>query len=221
MVKIRVWDLPTRLFHWALVVAVVGLVVTGNVGGSWMTWHIRLGYAVFALVLFRLFWGFWGGHWSRFAQFVPTPARLLAYLQQGSPSHSVGHNPLGALSVVALLAALLAQVGTGLFSDDEIAFTGPLSTLVSSEAVSLASWYHADVGKLLLLGLVALHLLAIAYHKLFKKENLITPMLTGDREVPTPAPPASHDSLKPRLLALVVLGVSACVVYGVIALGNA
>jgi cytochrome b len=221
MVKIRVWDLPTRLFHWALVVAVVGLVVTGNVGGSWMTWHMRLGYAVFALVLFRLFWGFWGGHWSRFAQFVPTPARLLAYLQQGSPPHSVGHNPLGALSVVALLAALLAQVGTGLFSDDEIAFTGPLSTLVSSEAVSLASWYHADVGKLLLLGLVALHLLAIAYHKLFKKENLITPMLTGDREVPTPTPPASHDSLKPRLLALVVLGVSACVVYGVIALGNA
>jgi cytochrome b len=221
MVKIRVWDLPTRLFHWALVVAVVGLIVTGNVGGSWMTWHMRLGYTVFALVLFRLFWGFWGGHWSRFAQFVPTPARLLAYLQQGSPSRSVGHNPLGALSVVALLTALLAQVGTGLFSDDEIAFAGPLTTLVSSETVSLASWYHADVGKLLLLGLVALHLLAIAYHKLFKKENLIAPMLTGDQEVPTPAPPASHDSLKPRLLALVVLGVSACVVYGVIALGNA
>jgi cytochrome b len=213
--------LPTRLFHWALVVAVVGLIVTGNAGGSWMTWHMRLGYTVFALVLFRLFWGFWGGHWSRFAQFVPTPARLLAYLQQGSPSHSVGHNPLGALSVVALLAALLAQVGTGLFSDDEIAFTGPLSTLVSPETVSLASWYHADVGKLLLLGLVALHVLAIAYHKLFKKENLITPMLTGDQAVPMPAPPASHDSLKPRLLALVVLGVSACVVYGVIALGNA
>jgi cytochrome b len=220
MVKIRVWDLPTRLFHWALVVAVVGLVVTGNLGGSWMNWHMRLGYAVFTLVLFRVLWGFWGGHWSRFAQFVPGPRQLLDYLRHGHPPHSVGHNPLGALSVLALLAALFAQVASGLFSDDEIAFTGPLSSLVSSETVSLASWYHADVGKLLLLGLVALHVLAVVGYRLFKKRDLVTPMLTGDQEASTPPPPASHDSLKPRLLALVLLGLSALVVYGVIALGN-
>ena len=220
MLKIRVWDLPTRLFHWLLVATVVALVVTGNLGGSWMTWHMRLGYAVFALLLFRLVWGFWGGRWSRFAQFVPTPTQLLAYLRSGKRIHSVGHNPLGALSVLALLGVLFAQVGTGLFSDDEIAFTGPLTTLVSADTVSLASWYHADVGKLLLLGLVALHVLAIAYHRIFKKQHLVRAMVTGDQEVQPPAPPVSHDGMRAWLLALGVLVASALVVYAVVGLGN-
>jgi cytochrome b len=220
MVKIRVWDLPTRLFHWLLVAAVVALVVTGNLGGSWMTWHMRLGYAVFALLLFRVVWGFLGGRWSRFAHFVPTPRQLLVYLRDGERTHRVGHNPLGALSVLALLSVLFAQVGTGLFSDDEIAFTGPLTTLVSSDTVSLASWYHADVGKLLLLGLVALHVSAIAYHRLFKKQPLVRAMVTGDQEVPPPAPPVSPDGGTDWLLALCVLGASALVVYAVVGLGN-
>jgi len=220
MVKIRVWDLPTRLFHWLLVLAVVGLVITGNVGGAWMNWHMRLGYAVFALVLFRLVWGVWGGRWSRFVHFVPTPSRLWAYVRGQQITQPVGHNPMGALSVLALLAVLLLQVGTGLVSDDEIAFTGPLTPLVSAETISWATGYHDDVGKLVLLGLVALHVLAIAYHRVIKKHGLVKAMLTGDQEALSPATPESLDNLATRLLALVVLCICSAVVYWVIGLGT-
>jgi cytochrome b len=215
-----VWDLPTRLFHWLLVLAVLGLVVSGNVGGSWMNWHMRFGYVVFALLVFRLVWGVVGGRWSRFVHFVPTPRRLWAYLRGNHPTQAVGHNPMGALSVLAMLAGLVAQVGTGLISDDEIAFTGPLTPLVSADTISWATGYHAEVGKLLLFGLVALHLLAIAYHRLFKKHRLLKAMLTGDQDTPPPAPPESHDNLATRLLALVTFGASGGLVYWVVGLGG-
>ena len=145
MHTVRVWDLPTRLFHWALVVCVIGQIITANVGGNWMNWHLRLGYTVLTLLLFRLVWGFVGGHWSRFSSFLYAPSTVLNYLRgQARPEHRVGHNPLGAFSVFALLAILLLQVGSGLFSDDEIAFTGPLVSLVSGEAVSLADIRAVD-----------------------------------------------------------------------------
>ena len=124
MHTIRVWDLPTRLFHWALVVCVIGQIVTANVGGNWMNWHLRLGYAVLTLLLFRLVWGFVGGHWSRFGSFLYAPSSVLAYLRgRPEPEHRVGHSPLGALSVFALLLILLAQ---GLF------FTGFLILYIVS-----------------------------------------------------------------------------------------
>ena len=130
-------------------VCVVGLVVTGNVGGNAMVWHGRLGYAVLTLLLFRLVWGFVGGRWSRFGSFVVSPKTTFAYLRgQTTPERSVGHNPLGAWSVLALLLVLFAQVGSGLFADDEIAFTGPLAGLVSGDWVSTLTRYHKDVGKL-------------------------------------------------------------------------
>lgn len=220
MVKIRVWDLPTRLFHWCLVLAVMGLFATGNAGGSWMNWHMRLGYCVFALLVFRLAWGIFGGRWSRFTQFVPTPGQLWAYLKGKGAPHAVGHNPAGALSVLAFLSVLSLQVATGLISDDEIAFTGPLTPLVSPETISWATGYHADMGKLLLLGLVALHLVAIAYHRVIKKHRLVKAMLTGDQEAPPPAPLESHDNLATRLLALAVLCVCGAVVYVVIGLAS-
>ncbi len=220
MVKIRVWDLPTRLFHGFLALAVLGLIVTGSVGGAWMNWHMRLGYGVFALVLFRLAWGVWGGRWSRFVHFVPTPRQLWAYMRGSKSTHAVGHNPMGALSVLALLSVLLLQVGTGLVSDDEIAFTGPLTPLVSADTISWATGYHADLGKWLLLGLIALHLLAIAYHRVVKKHRLVKAMLTGDQEAQPPAPLESRDNLATRLLALVVLCICIAVVYWVIGLAT-
>ncbi len=220
MVKVRVWDLPTRLFHWLLVAAVVGLVVTGNVGGNWINWHMRLGYLVFSLVLFRLVWGVLGGQWSRFSAFVPSPRRLWAYLRGTGDGHSVGHNPLGALSVLALLAVLSAQVASGLMTDDEIAFTGPLVGLVSSETVSLASWYHSEVGKLVLLALIALHVSAIVFYGVVKKQKLVRAMVTGDQEAPAPLPVESHDNLATRLLALGVWCCCAGVVYAVVSVGS-
>lgn len=219
MHTVRVWDLPTRLFHWALAVCIVGLVITGNIGGNWMNWHLRLGYAVLTLLLFRVVWGLVGGHWSRFGSFLYAPGTLLRYLRgQGEPSHSVGHSPLGALSVFALLAVLMLQVGTGLISDDEIAFTGPLVRFVSGDTISSATSYHKNIGKFIVMGLVVLHLLAIGFYKLVRKQSLVRPMVVGDKQLPVAAPSA-RDGAGSRVLALVVLLICAGLVRWVVGLG--
>jgi cytochrome b len=219
MHTVRVWDLPTRLFHWALAVCIIGLVITGNIGGNWMNWHLRLGYAVLTLLLFRLVWGLVGGHWSRFSSFLYSPGSLLRYLRgQGEASHSVGHSPLGALSVFALLAVLLLQVGTGLISDDEIAFSGPLVRFVSGDTIASATGYHKNIGKFIVMGLVVLHLLAILFYKLVQKQSLVRPMVVGDKQLSVAAQNA-RDSAGSRLLALVVLGICAGLVRWLVSLG--
>ncbi|WP_066272364.1 cytochrome b/b6 domain-containing protein [Hydrogenophaga palleronii] len=221
MHTVRVWDLPTRLFHWLLAASVIGLIVTGSIGGNWMNWHLRLGYAVLTLLLFRLVWGFVGGRWSRFGSFIYAPSSLVAYLQgRGRPEHQVGHSPLGALSVFALLLILAAQVGSGLLSDDEISFFGPLTRFVSGETVAAATAYHKDIGKLLIFALVGLHLVAIAYYKWVRKQGLVKPMVLGDKHLPV-AVPAARDSAGSRALALIVLALSALVVRWVVGLGGA
>ena len=220
MNNIRIWDLPTRLFHWALAVCVVALVITAKVGGAAMNWHLRLGYAVLALLVFRLVWGLVGGHWSRFASFWPTPGRLLRYVGGRSAPHELaGHTPLGALSVLGLLAVLGLQVGSGLMADDEIAFAGPLTAFVSGDTVSLATGWHAGWGQYLLLGLVALHLLAVAWYQ-WRRQNLVRPMLVGDKRLPHPVP-AARDGAGTRLLALVLLIAAAGLAYWVARLGSA
>ncbi len=211
---IRVWDLPTRLFHWLLVACVIGLVATGYAGK--MEWHSRLGYAVLALVTFRIAWGFVGGRWSRFASFLYAPGSVIAYLRGRShPDHLVGHNPLGAGSVLAMLLVLLAQVGTGLVSDDEIAFQGPLNRLVSSSTGLAATSYHKNIGQWLLIGLVVLHIGAVLFYLWKKNENLVRPMLSGDKALAHPALP-SRDDAASRLFALVLLGAIAAGVWWVV-----
>ena len=201
---IRVWDLPTRAFHWLLAACVIGLVTTAQIGGAAMEWHFRLGYAVLVLLLFRLVWGFGGGYWSRFGSFIFSPKTLFTYLRgQGAPRHAVGHSPMGALSVFALLIFLLAQVGSGLFSDDEIAAVGPLSKFVSGAVDSKLTFYHKEIGKLVLLLLVALHIGAILFYLFKRRDNLIRPMLTGDKWGP-PGLPVSRDDGRSRTLALLL-----------------
>lgn len=218
MHRVRVWDLPTRLFHWALVLCVAGLIVSGNLGGNWMEWHLRLGYAALAL-LFRLLWGVVGGRWSRFASFVYSPLSVWRHLRgQGDPLHHVGHNPLGAFSVWAMLAVLLVQVGTGLVSDDEIAFFGPLVRFVSYDTAMAATQYHKGWGKLALLGLIVLHVLALLFYHWVKRERLVAAMVSGDKQLPHPAPSAA-DGPRERLLALVLLGLSSAVVWWVVRRG--
>ena len=220
--SVRIWDLPTRLFHWLLALLVVGLVVSGNIGGNAMPVHALLGQGVLTLVMFRLVWGVVGGHWSRFSTFFPTPQRLKAYwqaLQQPQPRHTVGHNPLGALSIVAMLLVLLLQVGSGMLSDDEIAFTGPWAVLAPSEWVSWATSYHKTWGKRLLLGLVVLHLLAILFHRLRHRHNLIPAMLHGNQEA-LPGTQPTRDSLRPRVWALVILLGCAALVRWLVAFGS-
>jgi cytochrome b len=215
----RIWDLPTRLFHWLLAGSIVGLVVTAKIGGNAMVWHFRLGFVVLALVTFRIVWGLIGGRWSRFASFVPAPARLLNYLRgNASPQDKAGHNPLGALSVVALLTVTAVQVGSGLLTDDEIAFAGPLTRFVSGEVVSKFTTYHKEIGQYLLLALVGLHLAAIAFYTVVRKERLVGPMVHGDKQVPASVTP-STDSVATRCLAIAVAGASGALAWWVSNLG--
>lgn len=217
---VRVWDLPTRLFHWALVACVLGLVATAYLPGSWIVWHSRLGYTVLALLLFRLVWGFVGGHWSRFSAFVYSPGSVMRYLRgKAHPDHLIGHNPLGAGSVFAMIVFLLAQVASGLVSDDEIAFTGPLNRFISTANGLGATWYHKQVGQWVLAALVVLHILAILYYLRGKKDNLIRPMIHGDKVVAHEAA-SSRDDTGSRLVALVVFGASCGLVYWLVSLGG-
>jgi cytochrome b len=174
--RIRLWDLPVRIFHWSLVVAVLVAFVTAKLGGDWMDWHGRAGLAIVGLVTFRVVWGVVGSTHARFVSFAPTPSRLRAYL--AGRWHGVGHNPLGALSVFGLLALLAAQAGTGLFSNDDIAFDGPLSGLVEKARSDSLTGLHHQLSNVLLV-LLGLHILAIAFYLLVKKHDLIKPMLTG------------------------------------------
>lgn len=218
---VRVWDLPTRLFHWVLALSVIASVVSAKIGGGAMVWHFRLGYLAMGLLLFRLAWGLVGGHWSRFASFVRGPGTALRYLRGGArPGEhlDVGHNPLGAASVMAMLLVLAAQVATGLIADDEIANVGPLNKLVETSTGLAATSWHKTWGQWLIIGLVALHIAAIVYYVVKKKNNLIAPMLSGDKPLGTGVP-ASRDDARTRGLALVLALVAAGVVTWVVRLG--
>lgn len=215
----RVWDLPTRLFHWTLAALVLCSVVSAKIGGSAMVWHTRFGYAVAALLLFRLAWGLVGGRWSRFASFVYGPGSLLRYLRgQSRPDdhHEVGHSPLGALSVFALLAWLLVQVGTGLVSDDEISFIGPLNRFIDPALGLEATGWHKHWGEIGIYVLVGLHIAAIAFYVAFKGKQLVGPMLGGDKTGLPPGTPASADGPGQRGLAVVLLVVAASAVSAVV-----
>jgi cytochrome b len=221
--RVRVWDLPTRLFHWALTFAVIGLVITGKTGGNAMPWHFRFGYLMFGLLVFRLLWGFVGGRWSRFRSFAYGPGSLVRYLK-GTPhdgdKFDVGHSPTGALSVFALLVFLVLQVATGLVSYDEIVqIGGPLNRFVSDTTAGRALWYHKEVGQWVVISLVVLHVGAVLFYLLGKKRNLIAPMWHGDKPLPD-GTLAAADSLSSRLLALALAGLCAGLVGWVVALDS-
>lgn len=174
--KAFVWDLPTRLFHWSLVVCVVAAFVSAKIGGNAMVWHGRIGLTILGLLTFRLAWGFAGSTYARFTQFVRGPAAIRAYLK--GEWRGQGHNPVGALSVLALLGILAAMTATGLFANDDIAFEGYLMPLVGGELSGRITGIHHLLEKLVLL-LVALHVAAIVFYARVKKHNLVKPMLDG------------------------------------------
>lgn len=201
---VRVWDLPTRLFHWLLLACLVALVSTAKVGGNAMEWHFRFGYAALSLLLFRLVWGLVGGQWSRFSSFVYSPVTVMRYLRgQGQAEHTVGHNPLGAISVFLLLGVLLLQVASGLISDDEIAAAGPFAKFVSDALVRSGTYYHKAIGANIIYGLAALHLAAILFYLLKKGHNLTPSMFHGDKKVSTTVI-HSRDDTRSRVRALLV-----------------
>ncbi len=207
--KIRVWDLPTRVFHWMLVLAIVGSFVSADEGGNSLEWHARFGYFILSLLIFRLVWGVVGSHYAQFFNFIKSPKTVLAYLK--NPTELAGHNPLGALSVMALLGFLLIQAVTGLFASDDIAFEGPLSKYVSSNWVELLTSFHR-LDETVLILLIALHVGAIVYYRWIKKVNLVKPMITGDKEWAEKIPAARDDFLL-RLFAATIYVVIAGTLY--------
>ncbi len=180
-IKIKVWDLPLRAFHWLLVFTVLAAYITAELGGNLTDWHGRIGALALGLLVFRVTWGFVGSTHARFVSFFPTPRKLLTYLKGHWTAN--GHNPLGALSVLALLGVLTALIGTGLFANDDIGFQGPLFNLASkSLSDRLTAWHEFSFNVLLIL--IGLHLAAIAFYFFLKKTNLVKPMITGSKEVP-------------------------------------
>jgi cytochrome b len=177
--RVRIWDLPTRAFHWSLVFAVAAALVSGFIGGNAMIWHGRFGVAIVGLIAFRIVWGFAGSTYARFSQFVRGPAAIRDALQ--GRWQGVGHNPLGALSVLGLLAVLAAQAASGLFGNDDIAFNGYLYNLVSKETSDRLTALHS-INAWLVGALIALHLGAIAFYVRVKKADLVRPMLRGWKE---------------------------------------
>ena len=200
--RVKVWDIPTRLFHWLLLLLTIGAFVTGFLGGNLIETHAQIGLAIAGLLVFRLVWGVVGSTYARFTQFVPGPARVFAYLR-GQWS-GLGHNPMGAFSVLGLLALMLFQVGSGLISDDNIAFTGPLKTLVSQTIANQFTALH-KLNVWLIAGLVGVHTLANLFHTFVKKDNLVLPMFTGYKTVSDPAlEPARGGGWLPFILAVLI-----------------
>lgn len=185
MARVRspIWDWPVRLFHWSLVILIPTawyLAETGN-----LEWHRKAGYTIALLLIFRLLWGLFGSETARFAHFVKGPGATFAYLRSGMFDRNApaepGHNPLGALSVVAMLVLLVVQIGLGLFTSDLDGLeSGPLSYLVDFDTSRQMAEYHELVFNLILV-LIALHVGAILFYLIYKRRNLVGPMITGGR----------------------------------------
>jgi cytochrome b len=182
---VQVWDLPVRLFHWVLVALLVGSYVTAQLDE--LEWHMRCGECVLALLVFRIFWGLVGSETARFARFIRGPRAAWRHFFVHPVETEAGHNPAGGWAVLAMLAVLCAQVGTGLFADDDISEQGPFARFVTRPTRKLLTGLHHRNFNILL-GLIALHIVAIGAYLLLRRENLVWPMLTGRRSLAGPEP---------------------------------
>jgi len=210
-IRVRVWDLPTRLFHWALTALVIFSFVSAKVGVDWIQWHAYSGYTILTLILFRLLWGLAGSHYARFETFLRGPRAIASFLRDGAAV--AGHNPLGALSILAILLSLLLQGATGLFATDDIVSEGPLMKLVSHSTGALLTRVHRWNAKALI-ALTVLHVAAVLYYLLARHRNLIVPMLTGDQHLDGAT--AAEDDLATRIRAALLCAIAAGLVAYVV-----
>lgn len=192
---VKIWDVPTRVFHWLIVAAMAFLWWSGETGGLAMEWHMLIGVGVLALVLFRLLWGLIGSDTARFNQFLKSPKSAIHHLfelPQRKSAYHAGHNALGGWVVVVILGLLLVQSMTGLFASDDILVDGPLKSLVkSSTSETLTSIHHLVFNVLLLVAVV--HIAAVLFYRFYKQTNLIKAMVLGNADWPA-------DQSKPALL---------------------
>ncbi len=212
-----VWDLPVRLMHWGLVVAVAGAWLSQELEGDYFVWHVRCGYAVLVIAVVRIAWGFVGTRHARFAEFVRGPRSVLAYIKSlvsNGDEQYVGHNPLGALAVLLMLSLLLAQAATGLFANDEIFNTGPLFGYVTLDRSNQLTGLHEQLFDALIV-VLAIHVLAAFAYLWWKRQNLIWPMMTG-RKAAHVVPEESAITESRLVLWLVLLALAAGGLYWVV-----
>jgi cytochrome b len=199
--KIRVWDAPTRLFHWLTAALVVVAYVTWRL--NWMDWHAKAGDAVLTLVLFRLLWGFFGSDTARFSSFLAPPRAAVRYLTHAlhrEPDRAVGHNPAGGWMVLVLLALLFGETLTGLYVDNDVANDGPFTALTPAPVANAIATLHVLFWDLLLAA-IALHILAILLYAAAKGQNLVSPMIRGWKTLPAGVPqPRQAGPLRASLL---------------------
>lgn len=213
MSRILVWDAPVRLFHWTFAVLVVFSFTTGTLGGNWMEWHLKSGYAILALLVFRIMWGIVGSDTARFSSFIRSPLAAVEYLRArlaGRHTTILGHNPLGGWAVAAMLAVLALQAATGLFSDDEIATQGPLAVKVSEAVVNRMSTIH-HYNQWVVLALVAVHLAAIAVYTFAWRVRLVPAMVHGRAEIGEAA--AAAPRMRHGAIALALFAIACAAVY--------
>ena len=199
MSKTYVWDLPVRLFHWSLVALVSGLWWTAE--NAHMEWHARLGYGVLFLLIFRVLWGFAGSTQARFASFLRAPSAVVAYLR-GQQSHGIGHNPAGGWMVMLLLLLLASQAISGLFSNDDIMLEGPWVKWIDKTLSDTITYWHKAQFKAIVAA-VALHVSAVGFYLLIKRENLVRPMIPGYKNITTTLPNLTAPAWRAGLIAVV------------------
>lgn len=202
-VAARVWDLPTRLFHWTLTLTLVGSFVTVQAGA--MRWHSYCGYTALTLVLFRILWGLVGSESARFAAFLRGPRATIAHLRHlraRRPDHETTHNALGGWAVVLMLGLVLAQGATGLFANDDVLFNGPLFPLVGKEVSDRLTGWHYRISDVLLIVVIA-HVVAVLAYRL-AGHRLIEAMVTGVKRLPAGVPPPRLAGAAPAAAALAV-----------------
>ncbi|MBK7543888.1 MAG: cytochrome b/b6 domain-containing protein [Candidatus Competibacteraceae bacterium] len=210
---VKVWDLPTRIFHWTLVVLMIAQWLTAE-NSDTMTYHIWGGYTILVLVLFRLIWGFVGSDTVRFGDFVRGPGAAIEYVKallRGETPLYLGHNPMGGWSILAMLALLLVQAGTGLFANDDITIEGPLYGWVSKSTSDWLTTVH-KFNFNLLLAVIAVHISAVLFYLFVKRENLVHPMLSGLKHLPPDSIERTPRMVSPWL-GLVVLAVAIAAVW--------
>jgi cytochrome b len=209
-----VWDLPTRVFHWSLVLCIVLQFAGGEFGLLPMAWHYWIGYVTLALVGFRVLWGFFGSTTSRFADFVRGPRTVLAYLRSdgnAAITARAGHNPLGGWSVLAMLATVAVQAISGLFSSDDVTENGPLAARAAASTIRLMTrvrWWT----RVALVALIVLHVGAVLLYGWIGRRNLVGPMLHGRSIVGSPTPPGVVSAWRAPALFALCIGVVWCVV---------
>lgn len=209
--NVPTWDLPTRFFHWSVVILVASGWLSYKFGDFNMNWHRWNGYALLTLLLFRVLWGLVGSSTSRFSDFFAGPLKVWRYVRGGMRDKYLGHNPAGSLSVFALLLLMFVQAFSGLFATDDIFVNGPLRWLVARETADLLDMIHRNTYHILLI-LVGLHLGALTFYRVFRKDNLVTPMITGYK-CPEHVPAGAAAHWRPIWLALICLAVAAFIVW--------